>query len=360
MRHVFWKDIICVATSGMLCLLLLRPAGALSNAQLFFDTVRANFSSWDINQDGRLSQDEIESNMQNPDFTKNSAAALAALKLSANQIFHDTHEPASYTLADIDALQRKLDEEHVLKPHYIAYFTQALAKIEKESHQLFSDNSPQLTAIRQDETGDCYFLAGVGSLVQSHPKSLVNMIQPNQDGSFTVRFPGKPRLRVQAPTDAEIGAYSDAGSDGIWLNVLEKAYGIYKSGHLEAVEPMDEVALGGGSAGRTIELLTGHKITRIHFHKPGHGGVSLHDEVAGALKQAVENQRMITTGKMHHAYAVIGYDPGSDTVTIWNPHDRDGFEKWPDGTQGPKMDHGVFSIVLDVFLHNFSSIALED
>lgn len=41
---------------------------------------------------------------------------------------------------------------------------------------------------------------------------------------FDVTFPGQAAIQVADPTDAELALYANAGANGIWITVLEKAY----------------------------------------------------------------------------------------------------------------------------------------
>ena len=86
---------------------------------------------------------------------------------------------------------------------------------------------PHLAAIRQTWDSDCYFNSGVGAIALERPQAVASLIKSNPDGSFTVTFPGKKPEIVPAPTDAEIAAYTDA-NDGVWYNVLEKAYALIR------------------------------------------------------------------------------------------------------------------------------------
>jgi hypothetical protein len=190
-------------------------------AQQFLAAVRANFAAWDRNHDGQLTREEIELDMQNPRITGDGAAALAALKVVATHSDH-LSDTRSYGLADFDAMEQKLQTGQKLDPNFVAYFSGGLKKLKEVSRQLFSEGIPRLTAIRQDWTSDCYFLSAAGALAQANPQAIVRLVASNSDGSFTVSFPGKPAMRLPAPTDTEIATYSNA-RDGVWLSLLEKA-----------------------------------------------------------------------------------------------------------------------------------------
>src|SRR5262249_46682173 len=220
----------------------LRPV-----AQQFLATVRANFAQWDLNHDGRLTREEIALDMQNPHFTGDAAAALASLKIGATKSNH-LPETRSFSTADIDAIERTLEAGQKLDANFIGYFAAGRKKLEETPRELFAQGTPRLTAIRQMFTSDCYFLSAAGAVAQTNPLALVRLITPNRDGSYTVQFAGQPPVRILRPTDTEIATYTTA-KDGIWLNVLQKAYAVLRI-RMEPKEPATREALDSGPRAR--------------------------------------------------------------------------------------------------------------
>ena len=57
---------------------------------------------------------------------------------------------------------------------------------------------------------------------------------------------------MPAPTDAEIAAYTDA-NDGVWYNVLEKAYALTRDIKPKeaTAEPLDKATQHGGDEGQS-------------------------------------------------------------------------------------------------------------
>ena len=78
--------------------------------------------------------------------------------------------------------------------------------------------------------GDCYLLGPIAGAVHLAPQAIRDMIHPARNEGFEVAFGNGEKIRVPALTDAELllGAKMDA-SHGIWLAVLEKAYGIIRA-----------------------------------------------------------------------------------------------------------------------------------
>lgn len=81
--------------------------------------------------------------------------------------------------------------------------------------------------MKQHWIGNCYFYAAVGSLLATDPNAVRKLITEERDGTFTVRFPGRKVINVKAPSEAEIFLFRKPGQTGVWMWVLEKAYGEY-------------------------------------------------------------------------------------------------------------------------------------
>jgi hypothetical protein len=331
-------------------------------AQQFLAAVRENFAAWDRNHDGQLTREEIEIDMQEGRITGDAAAALAALKVAAT---HSNNLPntRTYTLADIDAIEQKLSAGEKLDANFIGYFNIGLKKVHDVPRQLFSEGVPRLTAIRQEWTSDCYFLSTVGALAQVNPQAIVRLIAPGNDGKYTVTFPGKPPVRLAAPTDAEISAYTNA-RDGIWLSLLEKAYGIVR---IKAEptqpftrEPLDSVGFRTGSA-RVVELITGHPSKLIELPADSHrpADEALRREIRSQLQAAFRDHRAVTLSNSHHTYAVVAYEPASDLVTVHNPYSRGYFESYPDGVKVKANDEGFFTLTTTQMVDYFNYLFFE-
>jgi hypothetical protein len=339
----------------------LVPAALSSEAQQFFAAVRANFEVFDRNHDGKLTREEIEIDMQDPRLTGGAAAALAALKVGATRSNY-LNETKTYTLADIDAMEGTLRAGQKLVPNLVGYFAAGLKKQAGVPRQLFAQGSPHLIAISQSWTTDCYFLSTVGALAQARPDSLVRLITPNSDGTYTVAFPGKRPVRLHAPTDGELAAYSDA-TDGIWLSLLEKAYGIVRIGDEPkqpfTEEPLDSVGFRTGNPS-VVAILTGHAYREIDLpHKTNRpADERLFEDFRGELRSAFHDYRAVMLGNSHHVYAITGYDPVTDIVTIHNPQNRSSTETLVDGSK-IQSTGGFFTVPAVEVVNNFNYVYFE-
>jgi len=133
--------------------------------------------------------------------------------------------------------------------------------------ELFAQGVPHMTAMRQYFTSDCYFLSAVGSIAETNPTVLVKLITTEGAGTYVVRFPGQPAVRVSAPTDSEIATYT-AAKDGVWLSVLQKAYAAVRirmePKEAATLQPLDSVGFRTGNTA-VMELFTGHASRAIRL-----------------------------------------------------------------------------------------------
>jgi hypothetical protein len=337
------------------------PAALSNGAEQFFATVRANFTAFDRNHDGRLTREEIEIDMQDRRITGSAAAALAALKLGATRSNY-LNQTKSYTLADIDAMENTLRTGQRLAPNFVKYFVIGLKKQHGVPRQLFAAGVPHLAAIDQSWTTDCYFLSTVGALAQANPRALVRLIKPDGDGTYTVAFPGKQPVRLGTPTDSELAAYSDA-TDGIWLSLLEKAYGVVRikdePKQARTYEPLDSVDFRTGNPS-VVGILTGHTFKEINLPQKSHrpADARLFADFRGALRGAFDGHRAVMLGNSHHVYAITGYDPATDMVTLHNPYNRSGKEKLIDGSEY-QSSGGFFTLPTTKVVDNFNYVYVE-
>ncbi len=373
----------------------------------FAQVVRSRFQSWDSNHDGALSPAEVDQWTVDPQTKGDAAAAIATIKLAMRR---KTDPIKTFTLAMIEgpapkdpgATDVEEDDTAMKDPRTLSdlqkRYRASLRRIAQAQRTVFADDHPDLGSFHQGPLGDCYFVSMVGALAYHEPARLSGMLRPAADGSCAVQFPGQKTVDVPPLTDAQIAISSTAGKDGLWLPVVEQAFGLHRqssraapqAGHESPPpdprddEPTDLIA-HGGYAGTTIELLTGHDAARI-----GLGGVAtktpepaktgqpsksgppdksgeparpdsaaktpkpLTDEqlqeraakMRELLPGLLENKRLVSVGTAKefklppginpsHAYAILAFDPSTDRVTIWNPHGNSFKPKGP-----PGLEHG--------------------
>ncbi len=331
--------------------------------QHFLAAVRTNFARWDRDHDGVLTREEIEIDMQDPRIVGDAAAALAALKLGSTKYNH-LDETRTFTLANVDAMERELSQGRRLTPNFVNFYVTGLKKLGEQPRDLFVEGIPRISAMRQDFTTDCYFLSAAGALAQVNPQALVRLIARNKDGSFTVSFPGQPPVRVPAPTDSEIATYT-ISRDGIWLNVLQRAYAILRIQHEPnqpaTREPLNSVGFRFGST-RVMELLNGHASRMIALPAQTHKPLDDHmiAQTRAEIQNALRDRRAVTASSSHHAYAIVAYDAVHDLITMHNPYDRGGAEAWIQGEKVQRTAEGFFVIPTAQLVANFHNVRVEE
>ncbi len=99
--------------------------------------------------------------------------------------------------------------------------------------KLFSSSGPTSTDVRQGQTGDCYFMAALGSAALEQPLVIRQNIVDFNDGTFGVKLGGKfYRVDNDLPVDGNnyvVNASLGAESSG-WVALYEKAFAHHRTG----------------------------------------------------------------------------------------------------------------------------------
>jgi hypothetical protein len=331
----------------------------------FPQIVEANFVTWDRDGDGQLSAGEINALVISPVITGRTAAAVAAV----HRYFRDNKTRQS--LGKDDLLRGPAANS------ILSFFGSSCRHIAGTSRTVFAEDClPAINAVSQGGLGDCYFISAVGAALRRDSNVVRDMVQPQPDGSANVQFPRGPKVHVRQLTDAEIALTSTADNQGIWLNVLEKAYGqvsLRTANSKQSANDLDvDVIARGGNARLTITLLTGHKSALINIRKskgraqpPGAAELpALRNEVDELLKSRIRKRALLVAGtsdaKMpagivsNHDYAIIGYDAPRRVVRLWNPQGQ------PSGMgRDYATNRGFFQLSLDDFLQIFTVVFYE-
>jgi hypothetical protein len=106
---------------------------------------------------------------------------------------------------------------------------------------LYGPQGVKPQAVRQGRLGSCYFHAVIAALAQFQPQALQKMIQPQSDGTYTVRF--ADALQENAyPEDLRYTRESGYDlSEGLWVAVLFRAYAqrVLRQSLVSAIERSD-------------------------------------------------------------------------------------------------------------------------
>jgi hypothetical protein len=340
---------------------LLMAAEESTVAEGFAAQVAAHFESWDLDRDGALSFVETSRLVPVVAIRDEAAAALAAIhRVQRGKTWHR----AAFTRADLVA------DGPGRRPPFEADYRWGLAHIRDAGRTLFAEGAPSVRGLHQGPLGDCYFVATLAAMVDRDPDDVRRIIRPGPDGSFVVRFPDGETVTVRHVSDAEVALGSSAVGQGLWMTVLEKAYGELVGRSMARRGVIEDAidALGhGGHPTTALELFTGHDAAILRFGTRAAGYVPL----ARALLIGNLRQRRLTCcatpdGDVPpglapgHLYAVLGFDPAGDVVHVWNPWGNR-FE--PDGPPGPKAGYpvrdGHFFIPLADFVRIFAVMSYE-
>ncbi len=367
-----------------------------SDVRPFSVIAAESFTSWDADRNGTLSPEEIDKLVVDPKYKGEQAAALAAMKLTvrSNKIkppeltrdFVGNHskDPAGEALPS----ELKPDPKSDVKPEVKAArppsslerrYQSALRKIKAaERPELFLDSTPDIDKCRQGPLGDCFFVAGVGAFVHRDSQAVKRMIRqvsvPGGGVQYHVDFPAGQDITIPPLTDTQFALTSSTGDDGIWLQVLEQAYGAVrnkaKPEGKQTAEASDAIARGG-SLGTTLKVLTGHAIDRTKLRANADKDAELVTKVKTNLAAAMKENRLAgaSTGTTlplppgvngKHAYAILGFDEASGVIEVWNPHGNTFKPKGDAGLErGYETKAGIFKVPAAEFVKIFDSMVIE-
>lgn len=353
----------------------------------FRQVVQQYFKQWDRDGNGVLSEDEINGAVLNSEFKEEPAAAIAAVKLIVRGGKYELPPLTEDFLLKCPLNNtNKVDQQSEMEntagqgaeikspPAIAAQYRLGLAQLHRTSRVLFQQNMPAVRYCQQGRLGDCYLISVVGGMVYRNPESVKSMFVQNNDGSTTVAFADGQRVNVPPLTDAELCLSSSAGTNGIWLSVLENAYGKM---HAELLpmegdeNPDTDTIAHGGKPGFAINALDGYRAIFFNLKEAQRRGPRFLVNIRQHLHTALHEKRLIEAvtpvkGQLpphiflKHAWAVIGYDDATDMLTIWNPHGKDFTPKGPDSPEnGYTTKAGRFDIPFQDVVRFYSRIIFE-
>jgi Calpain family cysteine protease len=368
---------ISFAIIALVILATSKKVFAQDNASIpkFADVVNQHFSEWDKNGDGVLSKDEVFAAMGNSKIQGEEAAAITAI---AHGVRNDKHHlppiTKEYLLSSppekaSNSDEQINDEEENSKSDKAFSFQKnykgAIRKIRSTSRELFPQALPEFEATHQGALGDCPFVSTVGALVYRNPSAVKSLFTENPDGSTTVNMGSGQSVKITHITDSDIALFSSAGTNGLWLTILEKAYRRV----LVTTEHPDKKIYDGFSSGQTIQVLDGFETKKFPLGKV-HANASQLSELRQGLFLAQSEHRLIKAGTpegkktpgitLGHEYAILGYDKRTDVCHVWNPHGNNFTPKGSDSLQnGYTTKRGEFDIPLKDLIQIFSDVNIE-
>jgi hypothetical protein len=319
--------------------------------QDFGGTVKENFAKWDKNHDSVLSAAEIKKAFSNPNCKEQEAAAITVLQRLETTHFSHKEPFESFTLEQLNEMGTKGSEKYKKTKKS---FQNILKKIDEASPELYAHGLPQIDEIRQEGTIDCWFLSVVGAMAHQRPQELASLIESNDDGSFTVHFHGCQPVKVGRPSPGEQAAWNSNGGNGLWLQVLQKAYGkilLKNDSAKHDVDPIEGVVAHFGNQQQALKLITGHEVKSKQMKD-----WSKSKDLRPNLIDAFAKHRLVLVGVPGHVMAGYGYDSKSDEFQIWNPWGSSGYFKPLDAT----MTNGVCSLPISKVFDKCTGIDIED
>ena len=374
-RNPLISILLAIGLSGLICQAaprLNRKSTRSEENATFSQLFTTLFYQWDSNHDGVLDLKELNAAIENPDI-RGTEAAVAVVLHRRLQVEDEEQTNAltldeALTLANNPQVQKNISGKAW---HIVAI-----------DHVLFAPGDPNLQTFHQGGIGDCYLLAVIGAFVFQHPEAVRKMIHEQDDGTYLIQFGSGKAVTVGPATDSELimGA-SEGHNHGVWLAILEKAYAQIalqskekKTG--EDIEPIDAVPTDfighGGYYAPVIVLLSGHKASGASFSRwlrqdPQNGLEQAHEllsKLSSGHKLMAANiggTKPLPKGLVHgHVYGVLGYNPVTRTVTVFNPWGNHFKPAGPPGlTYGYPTDHGVFEMPLDEFVQVYGGLTYE-
>jgi len=345
------------------------PGQTTALSRHFAEVVRDHFDQWDLDQTGVLTPRAVEALIVRPTIHGPEAAALAAIHRLQKRKSHPLPALTQDWLTQGNGKAKDF-------PPFESLYRENWKHISQLKRELFAEGAPSLQGSHQGHLGDCYLIAAVGAAVNRNPAAVQRLFVLNKDQSCSLHLPGGLTVHVPVLTDAEVALGASASGQGLWLNYLEKGYGIYKKqsrpGKPHDPNPVDTVGHGGDSCA-TIRFLTGHHAEYLSLHHgAARGERGDHALLAKAqlLLAAADARHLVccSTGKGKlppgvaddHVYAVLGYNKQTQAVEVWNPWGNK-FE--PKGQPG--LEHGYptaggrFSLPLREFVQVFSGLYYE-
>ena len=334
--------------------------------QRFVKAASSGFSRWDKDGDGFIGLRESTRAIADKTNRGDEAAAVATL----HEILRRTDWPVNaISLEQVRDSVRRPSAFPPTDPPWELRFSTMAAAVNAPKGQLFGPGAPKIDGIRQGREGDCYLIASVGAMAERNPDRIRAFFKELPNNRFEIQFKGAI-IQVEELTDAERALAATSGNQGSWMSLLEKGWGVVlQKIRRESFGNALDRAGGGGDPALVIRYLTGRKtISRQILLEDG--AAEILRDLDYSLRSAMEEKRLVcaTTDRRAlpqglvptHAYAVLGYDPKTRLVTVWNPWGID-FEPAPGmGFKGGyETRKGRFNVALSDFIKIFDTVILE-
>jgi len=325
----------------------------IDSMSTFSAVVKRNWKRWSQGN-ASVSKLDLIAQVARHEYRGEDAAALVALETYLRKV----------SSVDMDTAAA-IENEKIIK-----VYQRNVLKLRRVKRTIYANGRPTFELLQQGPPGDCYFFSATGWMAKNRPSVIMDSIMQLEDGRYAVRFPNGDQATVTTPTDAEL-AINDSDStlqDGLWMSILEKATGVIQqrsiSRSANLPDPTVAIDIPGVPIASTVERWTGNETKKYPL-----GRRANREHVRNGLIAMHKHNRLATALLLHrppaklafdHVYAIMDFNPETDTLTIWNPW---GTDFTPDGPSGPENGYerkkGIFYLSLDEFISFFSFLAIE-
>ncbi|GIW22738.1 MAG: hypothetical protein KatS3mg068_1745 [Candidatus Sericytochromatia bacterium] len=288
-----------------------------------------------------------------------------------NEISFEDNFSSNYSVSSIE---EKKEEREILNLFLNA--NDNISSLNTLSSKLFGDEKISANDIQQGKRPICYFLSALAGLAHHRPNDVRELVKENEDGSYTVTFPGLPAnkrvIKVNEPPKEIMDFYIHKGkNNSIWVPVVVSAISKYwsKNGFLRFFRSNYDAANYGG-AWEGIEIVTGHVADFMAVP------LNSNDKIFTKISTAINQKKLVSvstfgkgnmnpkkTGEFRlsnvHVLTVLSTDPYNKTITIRDPY---GYLKVVDNNGSLREDYstnGIFTVDMQTFRKYFMDIAIE-
>ena len=200
-------------------------------------------------------------------------------------------------------------------------------------------NGASYTDVKQGAVPNCYFTASLAEVAWRNPNTVTNMFIVNGDGTYTVRFYNNSAAEYVTvdsylPTTTATGYLIYASpnqifnnsSNELWVALAEKAYvqlnemGWSRAGMTGSGQNAYS-ATASGAVWMPLGTITGQATASSTYagQSPSFNIFVAAFNAGSAIAFSSLSNPASSSIVANHAYAVVGYDSTSQTVTLFNP-----------------------------------------
>jgi hypothetical protein len=333
----------------------------------FTATVQQNFQSWDLDQDGALSNVELDRALANPELKGDAAAAAVVLRRQSAALQSCTNSGRGVTRADLEFFTAHGVPDNATATFKVNMGFKANCKAAANlgpAPDLMSENfDPRL--VEQGRAGSCVLLSTQSG---ASPEQLKSMLEPLPNGTVNVHFADGQTQNVRDLTLAERLYHAKSPEGGRWPGLVEVAIGQRIFAHSPKEDGSFRSAANGINPEEAAQALHGRSIARADLDQMSIQDtrrmlISLMDcpqpWLAGSRKTIKGQDSVVSIEDLHngiqnnHAYSIEGFDAESDTIQLRNPWRHGEWVIRPDG-----RDDGTFSMPLRDFYASYAWVSV--